>query len=395
MRSPPVKALAKIRPRPTHDRAVDDIVAGYAALGRQERREARFRKSAFAGLAAAAAAAAGAVWLSDAPRAILDEGTAADDAARELRELVSAGLAELSVARAELATARDELAAERDRYNGNSAALERELAALTERHAELERRQALLGEQTETLRAALAGIDAERDALLASSRTRDSDVAQELAAVAEQRRELEQRWDSFSSESLRLSDELARLERQRGALEQERAAMDQQRRELEALIEDASRASETTSRVADPRLDPSLEPLFASAVETPALGDMRGGVQLANGMNIAIGLTRSASINGVEQYSSSLRLDGLTAGMDSAALDAIGTNVIQNGSGNYLAPNVLDGLSSGFGTIIQNSLDGQEIRTSTTYDVAISDVSSAIRDIAAAQAISDTLTLNQ
>ena len=49
--------------------------------------------------------------------------------------------------------------------------------------------------------------------------------------------------------------------------------------------------------------------------------------------------------------------------MDAAALDGIGTNVIQNGSGNYLAPAVLDGLSAGFGTIIQNSLDDQEIRT--------------------------------
>jgi hypothetical protein len=157
----------------------------------------------------------------------------------------------------------------------------------------------------------------------------------------------------------------------------------------------STRAAGTTSRIADPRLDPSLEPILANAVEAPALGEMRGGMQLANGMNIAIGLTRSASINGVEQYSSSLRLDDLTAGIGTTALEGFGTNVIQNGAGNFLAPGVLDGLSSGFGTIIQNSLDNQQIHTVSTYDIAISDVGSAIRDIAAAQAVSDTLNFNQ
>ena len=170
--------------------------------------------------------------------------------------------------------------------------------------------------------------------------------------------------------------------------------MDQQRRELEALIRSASRLPETTSSLAEPQLDPELAPLLASAVDAPALGEIRGGMQLGNGMNIDIGLTRSASINGVEQYSNVLQLDDL-AGMDAAALAGIGTNVIQNGAGNFLAPTVLDGLSSGFGTIIQNSFDGQEIRTSTTYDVAISDVSSALRDIATSQAISDTLSMQQ
>jgi hypothetical protein len=122
---------------------------------------------------------------------------------------------------------------------------------------------------------------------------------------------------------------------------------------------------------------------------------MRGGVQLPNGMNVAIGLTRSASLNGIEQYSSSLQLDDLSAGIGAQAFEGLGTTVIQSGSGNLVAPNVLDGLSSGFGTIIQNSLDNQEIRTLTTLDVEISDVSSAIRNIATGQAITDSLTLQQ
>jgi hypothetical protein len=84
---------------------------------------------------------------------------------------------------------------------------------------------------------------------------------------------------------------------------------------------------------------------------------------------------------------------GGATGIGAPALEAFGTTVIQNGSGNFVAPNVLDGLSSGFGTIIQNSLDNQQIRTLTTYDIEVSDVSNAIRNIAAGRAISDTLTI--
>jgi hypothetical protein len=60
-----------------------------------------------------------------------------------------------------------------------------------------------------------------------------------------------------------------------------------------------------------------------------------------------------------------------------------------------VSPNVLDGLSSSFGTIIQNSLDNQEIHTLSTYDIAITDVGSTLRDLATNQAISDVLQFNQ
>jgi predicted nucleic acid-binding Zn-ribbon protein len=365
---------------------VDGIVASYTALGRKQRHDTRLRRSIRLFLALGAIAGVGLAFVLEVPSAIVQWRSPADDGVRQLRALVSSQLQQLSAARAELDAARE-------RYDTGREALERELSAFAQRHAALEQQQVSLVAQSAELREALAAVDAERDALLASVREPDPAVERELEAITAQRRELEERWEAFATQGRQLSDELAVLEGHRSDLDSERAAMDRQRRELEALIEDASRAAETTSSFAAPTLDDGLDPLFANAVMAPELGEMRGGVQLPNGMNIAIGLTRSASLNGVEQYSSSLRLDDLTAGIGVPALQGFGTTVLQNGSGNFVAPNVLDGLSSGFGTIIQNSLDNQEIRTLTTYDIDVSDVSNAIRNIAAGRAISDMLTL--
>jgi hypothetical protein len=389
---------------PTNAVDVDGIVARYTALGQRERQSVKRRGRTRLALAVATVLGAamawvsgvptallerGAVaWLSGAPSALLDRAAPAGDDLRALHDLVSSEIERLGAARAELA-------AERDRYSANSAALEAELAAFAERHTELERQQAALTEQSMELRSALAAVEAERLAILANARTTDPAVERELAAIAAQRRQLEEQWASFSTQGRQLSDELALLEQRRDDLEGERAAMDQQRRELEALIESTTRAAGTTSRIADPRLDPTLEPMLANLVDGTELGDMRGGVQLANGMNIAIGLTRSASINGIEQYSSSLQLDDLSAGIGTGGLDGLGMNVIQNGAGNFVSPGVLDGLSSGFGTIIQNSLDNQNIQTLSTYDIAISDVGNTIRDIATGHAVSDSLLFNQ
>jgi hypothetical protein len=380
----------KSRPAPSQDAAidVDGLVASYTALGRQQRRDSRRRRSLRLTLVSAAIAGVALAAAYDVPTAVMQAFAPREDGVRELRALVSSELEQLRAMRSDLE-------AERDRYDASSEALERELAAFADRHAALEQQQLALSAQSAQLQGALAAVDAERDALLATARAPSAVVDRELAAIAEQRRELEEQWESFASQGRQITDELSLLEQRRDELDTERASMDRQRRELEALIQDALRASETTSDLAEPTLDASLDPLFANAVVAPELGEMRGGVQLPNGMNIAIGLTRSASLNGVEQYSSSLQLDDFAASIDAAGLEGLGTTVIQSGSGNFVAPDVLYGLSSGFGTIIQNSLDDQEIRTLTTLDVQISDVSDAIRNIATGQAITDTLTLQR
>jgi hypothetical protein len=363
---------------------VDQIVANYTALGRAQRRKTGKRRMLKVGIAASAAVAAALVWWSGLPMRVLDTRS---DAVSDLRAIVESELQQLTAARADLA-------AERDRYAAKSSELETELAAFADRHDALEAQQADLTAQSAELRAALAKVDAERAALVAAAP--NPALERELVAIGKERRALEERSRSFSDQGRQLSTELEALEQQRSALEAERAGMERQRRDLESLL-DAAAAGPSASADAlepSPAPDAGLDPLFASAVDATDLGEMRGGVLLGNGMNIAIGLTRTATINGEEQYASALRIDDLTAGLDPAALDAMRPLVIQNGTGNSIAPGLLDDWSAGFGTIIQNSRDNQAISTSTIYDVQVQDVGQAIRDMAGSQAVTDSLSFH-
>jgi predicted nucleic acid-binding Zn-ribbon protein len=370
---------------------VDQIVANYTALGRAQRRKTGKRRLLRLGIAGSAIAAAALVWWSGLATRLLDASSDLDarsDAVSDLRAIVESELEQLTAARAELAT-------ERDRYAAKSGELETELAAFADRHAALEAQQADLTAQSAELRAALAKVDSERAALVAATAPNPA-LERELVAIGEERRALEERWKSFSDQGRQLSTELEALEQQRSALEAERAGMERQRRDLESLL-DAAAAGPSASADAletSPAPDAGLDPLFASAVDATDLGEMRGGVLLGNGMNIAIGLTRTATINGEEQYASALRIDDLTAGLDPAALDAMRPLVIQNGTGNAIAPGLLDDWSAGFGTIIQNSRDNQAISTSTIYDVQVQDVGQAIRDMAGSQAVTDSLSFH-
>jgi hypothetical protein len=365
---------------------VDQIVANYTALGRAQRRKHGRQRLWRVGITASVAASAAALWFSGIPAQIA--GKLRSDGVGELRALVKSELDQLTAARAELA-------AERARYAEKSLELEAQLAGFSTRHAALEAQQAELATQGTELRAALAKVDAERAALVAAQAPNPA-LERELVAITAERRALEERWQTFADQGQQLSTELEALEQQRSALEAERAAMERQRRDLEALLDAAVTTSSASETQIEPfAADPLIDPLFASAMDASDLGEMRGGVLLGNGMNVAIGLTRTASINGVEQYSSALRIDDLTAGLDPAALDAMRPLVIQNGAGNSIAPGMLDDWSSGFGMVIQNSRDNQEISTSTIYDVQIQDVSHAIRDMAGSQALSDSLSFHQ
>ena len=381
---------------------VDQIVANYTALGRAQRRKNTKRRWVRASIAASIVTGAAATWLTGLPTRLLE--TQRTESFGDLRSLVLNELDKLSAARSELA-------AERDRFAAKSAELETQLTAFATRQAAIESQQTGLSVQSAELRAALERTDAAREALVAAQ-ARNPGVDRELVAITEQRRALEQQWQTFANQGKQLSTELEALERQRDALEAERATMERQRNDLEALLNAAaagpSAASDTQTAASDtettasdnqlqnlplPRTEEDL--LFASAVDTADLGEMRAGVELPNGMNVAIGLTRSATINGEEHLASSLRIEDITAGLDPAALDAMRPLVIQNGTNNTLSPDFLSDGSLGFGTIIQNTRDNQEIRTSTIYDVSIQDVGSTIRDMAASQAVSDSMSLQR
>ena len=130
------------------------------------------------------------------------------------------------------------------------------------------------------------------------------------------------------------------------------------------------------------------------AVHDGALEEMRGGIRLGDGIDIAVGLTRTGSINGVEQYSNTLQIDDLTSGMDGMDLSSMQGMVIQNGAGNNVAAGIADSLSGNFSSVIQNSLDNQVIWTMTIYDVSLKNVSSAIGSISAQEAIAESLSFN-
>lgn len=90
------------------------------------------------------------------------------------------------------------------------------------------------------------------------------------------------------------------------------------------------------------------------------LDQLRGGFVLPNGVNIDFSLSRITSLNGLEVSSTTFQLP------DNFSL------IQQNGT----IPNQSSDLAagSGLGTVIQNNVDNQVIRTATDINVAISNL---------------------
>jgi hypothetical protein len=382
---------------------VESLVAVYATIGR-EQRLSRGRKLARSAVAVALVmGAAAAVWQSDLDLSF-DWPFAGDAGAlRALQARVESELGALSVARAELVAERDRFAA---RING----LETALSAFDARYATLESRQTLLAAQSAELERALAAVDRERSALLVASGRDGATREQALAAIGEERQSLESRRLDFAGQRAQLTLELEDLERRRKALETERATAEQERAQLEAMLESAGRGvpravpappeSPALPAPTTPELNADTAPLaepgsLAALVSPSALADLRAGFVTDAGVNISIGLTRTASINGEETIASSLNFDSLGAALRPNALQGMNPLVVQNGSGNWLNPS-LDGVpNSFFGTIVQNTRDNQHISTSTIYDVTIQDVGSAMRGFSAMHALGETLMMQR
>ncbi len=122
------------------------------------------------------------------------------------------------------------------------------------------------------------------------------------------------------------------------------------------------------------------EQLVLAGVQVNAVGDeamdeLRGGFVMPNGLTVSFGIERLVYMNG--ELASATRLNvvdlgKLTGGsIDAATLPAVGSTVavIQNGPNNAFVQNVLS--PSAIATVIQNSLDNQQIRTVTTIDVQV------------------------
>ncbi|HWX67967.1 MAG TPA: hypothetical protein VNZ27_16250 [Rhodanobacter sp.] len=109
------------------------------------------------------------------------------------------------------------------------------------------------------------------------------------------------------------------------------------------------------------------------AVSDGRLDDTRGGVDLGNGLLASFGIARMVYING--NLVSSTHVDipdigRMTPAQASALATATETvNTIQNGAGNTVDPATFDHATAA--TVIQNSLDNQDIRSLTTINAAV------------------------
>ena len=234
-----------------------------------------------------------------------------------------------------------------------------------------------------------------------------------MAQVEAQRQELELQRGRFRDQRDALAAEIRYLTSQREELEAQRGQLEMQWLELQILMDQVNEATrpqdtgEPTSSIdhqqpADPTLESPADKLpeedtapyigSLAAVADEQLGEMRAGIAFGDELNIAIGLTRTASINGIDQYTSSLRIDDLNT-VSMAELGNIGTVLIQNGAGNTVSAATLDSLSNGLATIIQNTLDNQNIATTNVFDVSVGNTATAISGNAAVSAITDTLSL--
>lgn len=109
------------------------------------------------------------------------------------------------------------------------------------------------------------------------------------------------------------------------------------------------------------------------AVSDRRLDATRGGFDLGNGLLASFGIERAVYINGNLVTSSSVQVPDIgrmTPDQARALAAATGTvNVIQNGAGNSVDASAFNQVTAA--TVIQNSLDNQDIRSLTTIHAAV------------------------
>lgn len=109
------------------------------------------------------------------------------------------------------------------------------------------------------------------------------------------------------------------------------------------------------------------------AVDDVTLEQARGGFDMPGGLNLSLGIERLVSINGEVVASTSFMIDDVSrlsvaeASQARAALSAM--NVVQNGAGNLFAAGALEQTMAG--TVIQNSLNDQVLRSQTIINTSV------------------------
>ncbi|MGH8117915.1 MAG: hypothetical protein ACREP0_03545 [Rhodanobacteraceae bacterium] len=114
-------------------------------------------------------------------------------------------------------------------------------------------------------------------------------------------------------------------------------------------------------------------PFGTAPVGDSRLAAVRGGFDLGNGLVASFGITRAVYVNGNLVASISVNIPNLAQidGAQANALAALANDVtvIRNGPGNFADPASFNQATGAL--IIQNSLDGQQIRALTTLDTTV------------------------
>ena len=103
-------------------------------------------------------------------------------------------------------------------------------------------------------------------------------------------------------------------------------------------------------------------------VDPARLADMRGGLLMPSGLSLSFGIERLVYVNGQLVASATLQIAdvGRMTADQANALAAINAGmVVQVGGGNRIDP------GAGNTLIIQNTLDGQDIRALTTLNIGV------------------------
>lgn len=113
--------------------------------------------------------------------------------------------------------------------------------------------------------------------------------------------------------------------------------------------------------------------VWPAAVNDRRLDATRGGFDLGNGLLASFGIERTVYVNGNLISSTSVNIPDIgrmTPDQASALAAATGTvNIIQNGANNTVDPATFNHAMAA--TVIQNSLDNQDIRSLTTINTTV------------------------
>ncbi|MGH8780224.1 hypothetical protein [Paraburkholderia sp.] len=128
-----------------------------------------------------------------------------------------------------------------------------------------------------------------------------------------------------------------------------------------------------TTRTPD---DPQWPPRTATvALGEARLDAMRGGFDLPSGLKVSFGISRVAYVNGNLVTTTSVNIpdvSAITAQQAQALIAANAGALVQVGHGNVVQAGALPALT---GSVLQNSLNNQQIQAMTTIDTSVNSLS--------------------